>query len=305
MKDAARQTRSYLMELFSQHGFNPRHDLGQNFLIDINIIEYIVAQAELDENDVVLEIGAGTGGMSTFLAQQAAEVVSVELDTRMYALAYHQTLELENVTLLQCDALKNKSTLNPEVMDVVREKLDAVPGRRLKLVSNLPYNVATPIVSNLVASDLEWARMVVTIQLELGERMGARPKQNHYGALSAWLQSHAYVKLCKRLPPTVFWPRPKVNSAIVRLVPLVQKQKKIDDRPFFQDFLRRLFHQRRKMMRSVLVGMYRKQIEKSTIDNILKSMNFRETTRAEELTPEILLSLCNAIWRAIQVAEEK
>ena len=303
MKDSARQTRTYLMELFSQHGFNPRTDLGQNFLIDINIIEYIVAQAELDENDVVLEIGAGTGGMTTFLAQEAAHVISVELDNRMYSLAWHQTKDLENVTLLNCDALKNKSTFSTEVLDEVQKQLDAEPGRRLKLVSNLPYNVATPIVTNLMASDIPWARMVVTIQLELGERMKARPGKPHYGALSIWLQSQAYVKLCKRLPPNVFWPRPKVNSAIMRLVPLVQKQKKIIDRPFFQDFNRRLFHQRRKLLRGVLMGMYRKQIEKTVIDEILLSLGMEKNTRAEELNPEIHVKLANAVWKAIQVSQ--
>ena len=172
--------------------------------------------------------------------------------------------------------------------------------RGLKLISNLPYNIATPVVSNLVATDLPWERMVVTIQLELGQRMSAKPGRSHYGSLSAWLQSQCRVKLLKRLPPTVFWPRPKVNSAVVQLMPDTYGRAAIADRAFFQDFLRRLFHQRRKFLRSVLVGMYRKQLDKAEIDQSLAEMNFKEQARAEEEPPERLVELANRIHAKIE-----
>ena len=288
------------MDLFEEHGFHPNTRLGQNFLIDLNIIDYIVDQAKLQPHDLVLEIGAGTGGMTAFLAQTAGQVIAVEVDANMYRLASAVTAGYDNVTLLNCDALRNKNNLAPEVLDAIREKLSMEGIRGLKLISNLPYNIATPVVSNLVATDLPWERMVITIQLELGQRMAARPGRSHYGSLSVWLQSQCRVKLLKRLPPTVFWPRPKVNSAVVQLLPDDFGRAKIADRPFFQDFLRRLFHQRRKYLRSVLVGMYRKQLDKSEIDEILTGMNFKEQARAEEEPPERLVELANRIHAKIE-----
>ena len=300
MSLAERQTRSALMGLFEQHGFHPRTDLGQNFLIDLNILEYIVEQAHIGPNDVVLEIGSGTGGMTTFLAQSAAAVVSVEVDTKMYQLVQPKIEAFENVTLLHCDALKNKNNFSIEMLEAVEEQLSANPGSKLKLVSNLPYNIATPVVSNLVATDLPWDRMVVTIQHELGQRMAARSGRNHYGALSVWLQAQCDVKLLKRLPPSVFWPRPKVNSAIVRLFPNRYLRDKIHNRPFFHDFIRRLFHLRRKFARGVLVGMYRKQLKKPEVDAIFESMKLNANCRAEELDVSTLVELGNRFYKRIE-----
>jgi 16S rRNA (adenine1518-N6/adenine1519-N6)-dimethyltransferase len=299
MQDAVRQTRSHLMQLFKQHGFNPRGDLGQNFLIDLNIIEFIVREAELTKDDVVLEIGSGTGGMTTFMAVQAAHVVSVEYDRNMFGLASDQTSGFENVTLINTDALKTKSQLAPAVIAAVDEQLDADPDRRLKLVSNLPYNIATPIIANLVATDLPWERIVATIQLELGERMAARPGQSKYGALSAWLQAQCKVKIIRRMPPTVFWPRPKVDSAVVKIQPRPDKRAAIVDRSFYHDFVRRLFHHRRKLLRGVVCGMYRKQLEKSQVDDVLTRLQLPAETRAEELEPSQLVTLSNLLHEEI------
>jgi 16S rRNA (adenine1518-N6/adenine1519-N6)-dimethyltransferase len=302
MSEAKRQTRTHLMGLFEKIGLHPRSDLGQNFLIDLNILEFVVHSAELTKQDVVLEIGAGTGGMTAFMAKDAAAVVSVEVDTNMAAMAREATAHFENVTLINADALKNKNHFRPEVVDALRAELAKDPSRRLKLVANLPYSIATPVVSNLVASDLPWERMVVTIQLELAQRMTASPGRSTYGALSVWLQSQCHVKLIKRLGPQAFWPRPQVNSAIVRLVPAPGKSGVIADRKFFQDFLRRLFVQRRKMMRSVLAGMYRKQIDKPQIDAILEELEFGPKARAEELQPYELLKLANRLYAAIEAS---
>lgn len=303
MKDAVRQTRSYLMELFERHGFNPRGDFGQNFLIDLNILEYIVEQGEIGKQDVVLEVGSGTGGMTTFMALKAAHVVSVDIDKNMYELASEAVGHFDNVTLINQDVLKNKNNFAPEVVDVLEQKLAESPDRRLKLVANLPYAVATPVISNLVASNLPWERQIVTIQLELAQRMIAKPKQSAYGALSVWLQSQCRVRILKRLPPTVFWPRPKVNSAVVRLVPDAKKRKQIADRPFFQDFLRRVFSQRRKRLRGVVHGMYRKQLTKTQIDEIQNSCGMKDDARAEQLRPDKLVQFANRLYEAVQAPE--
>lgn len=305
MKQAVRQTRSHLMELFSQHGFHPRVDLGQNFLIDLNLVEYIARKAELSAHDVVLEIGAGTGGLTTYLAAEAGEVISVEIDDNMHRIAAAVTEPYANVTLLKIDALKNKNHFAPALLETVGEKLAPDWQRRLKLVANLPYNIATPVISNLVATEWNWERMVVTIQWELAERMTASPGEEAYGALSVWLQSQCRVNILKKLPPTVFWPRPKVHSAILRIDPLPDKRDRIADRAFFHDFLRRLFHHRRKFARKVLCGMYRKQLSKPQVDAVLAEQGYKTDIRAEQLDVPALVELSNRLQQAIRSSTEK
>lgn len=291
------------MELFKQHGFNPRSDLGQNFLIDINLIEFAVRAAELSKDDVVLEVGPGTGGMTTFLAAEAGKVISVEVDRNMFALATKATENCDNVTLIYRDILKNKNSLQPEITELLHEEMAQRPDGHLKLVANLPYSVATPVISNVVASDLPWERMVCTIQLELGEKMIAEPGTSGYGSLSVWLQSQCSVRIIRRLGPKVFWPRPKVNSAIVSIWRHDKRGERIDDKPFFLDFLRRLFHQRRKLLRRVLVGMYSKQLSKPEVDALLEELGHDGDTRAEALDVPTLVKLGNRFCEAVNKTE--
>jgi len=300
MKEIQRQTRSHLMSLFKQFGFNPRGDLGQNFLIDVNLIELIVRSANLGPRDVVLEVGSGTGGMTAFLAANAGHVVSVEIDRNMFALASHAVQDCQNVSLINCDVLKNKNTLSRDVVSKVQEQLAAIPNSQLKLVANLPYSVATPVVSNLAASELPWQRMVITIQWELGEKMAAEHGSNGYSALSVWLQAQSSVRILRRLGPKVFWPRPKVDSAIVSIWHDAEAASRILDRAFFLDMVRRLFHQRRKLLRSVLTGMYRKQLTKPEVDAILTAEGHEQNSRAEHMSVQSLVSLSNALCTAIR-----
>jgi 16S rRNA (adenine1518-N6/adenine1519-N6)-dimethyltransferase len=284
------------MELFAQQGFRPRGDYGQNFLIDINLVEYIVAQGELTPQDIVLEVGSGTGGLTAFLAQQAGHVVSIELDRNVFPLAQHSVREFDNVTLINTDALKNKNNFSPHVLNALETQLAEIPGSRIKLVANLPYSIATPVISNLVASDLPWERIVATIQWELALKMATQPGGGtNYGALSVWLQSQCDVEILKKLGPTVFWPRPKVDSAIIKLVPNSEKRERIHDRTFFHDFSRRLFHHRRKQMRGVLAGMYRKELGKQDVDRILQELGYDENARAEEKSVDQIIALSNRL----------
>jgi len=297
-----RQTRQYLINLFKQHGFGPRTDMGQNFLIDLNLIDLIVRSAQLDPDDVVLEIGAGTGGLTTRFAEVAAEVIAVEVDRNMVRLARPVIEPLDNVTLLETDALKNKNHFAPVLLEAIDRSLAADSRRRLKLVSNLPYNIATPVVSNLVATELPWQRMVVTIQWELGQRMAASAGTGTYGALSAWLQAQCRVKILRRLPPNVFWPRPQVHSAIIRLEPDERARAQIANRAFFHDFLRRAFTQRRKYLRGVVAGMYRKQLSKPEVARVFAELELPDDARAEQLDPQTLVAVANRIGQVIDAA---
>lgn len=299
MKQAVRQTRTHIGELLARHGVNPRHDLGQNFLIDLNLLEFLVAQAELDRDDVVLEVGTGTGGLTAFLAERASAVIAVEVDPRMRQLTAETVDGFANVTMLGCDVLKNKNNFARPVLDAL-DAATADRSKRLKLVANLPYCVATPVISNLVASDYVWERMVVTIQLELAERMTAQAGDSSYGALTVWLLSQCRIELLKRLPADVFWPKPKVESAMIRIDPDPERRRAIRDRAFLHEFLRGVFQQRRKLLRNVLVAVYRNDLDRAQIDEILDSQNLAERTRAEDLAPPVLVELANATFETIQ-----
>jgi len=299
MRDVQRQTRKWLMELFTQHGINPRGDLGQNFLIDVNLIEFVVRHASLGPNDVALEVGSGTGGMTAFLAEEAGKVISVDIDQNMAKLAAEAVEGYDNVTLITQDILKNKNTLAPEICDQIREQVASLPNGQLKLVANLPYSVATPVISNLIASDLPWERMVCTIQWELGEKMASEHGTPGYSALSVWIQSQASIRILRRLGPNVFWPRPKVDSAIVSIWRNKDAAARIHDRRFFQDFLRRTFSQRRKLIRPVLIGMYRKDLDKDDVDGLLAELEHKTEDRGEQMDIATLIRLSNRVHAAI------
>lgn len=298
MNSPHRQTRSHLISLFQQQGLHPRGDLGQNFLIDLNLLELVVTEAYLGPDDVVLEVGAGTGSLTAYLSAAAA-VVSVEYDPNMYALAKQAVADRANVTLINTDALKSKSQIAPVVMDAVRKELAVSPNRRLKLVANLPYHVATPLIANLIASDIPWELMVVTVQWEMAERMQAEPRTPDYGALSVFLQAQCLVKTVRKLGPTVFWPPPAVDSAIVRIEPNPEALAQIYDRAAFQTFIREVFQQRRKRLRGVLVHQFQSRLSKPQVDDVLKSLNLPEEARAEELSVKQLVELSNRLHQAV------
>jgi 16S rRNA (adenine1518-N6/adenine1519-N6)-dimethyltransferase len=171
----SRQTKTFLIERFREMGIRPATRHGQNFLIDLNLHRLIVDSAQLTEQDVVLEIGTGTGAITQLVAEQAGAVITVEIDGHLFELASEMLIDRPNVTKLNVDALKNKNHFNPVVADAVGNALAAAPGRLLKLVSNLPYNIATPVLSNLLAWQYTPHSLVATIQKELADRIFAQP----------------------------------------------------------------------------------------------------------------------------------
>lgn len=294
-----RQTVSYLIERFREAGIRPDTRHGQNFLIDLNLVSLLADSAQLGPRDVVLEVGTGLGALTALLAARAGAVVSVELSRELHQLASEELVECENVTLLQCDALRNKNNLNARVLRAVRERVEAVPGRRLKLVANLPYCIATPVISNLLLTELTPHSMTVTIQKELADRISARPRTKAYGALSVWIQSQCDIRMKRVLSPSVFWPRPAVHSAILQLVVDPYKRGLIPDLSFFLNFLRAVFRHRRKLLRGGLIGAYKKTLGKSRIDEVLDELELAPRARAEELQVTELLALSEKIRHAM------
>lgn len=289
-----RQTPSYLMNLFKEVGFRPDVRRGQNFLIDLNLVHLIHETAQLEANDVVLEVGTGTASLTAAMAGQAGSVVTVEIDSALYRLAQEHLIPFDNVTLLHFDALKNKNQLNAELLEVVRDRLARQPNARFKLVANLPFQVATPVISNLLASDIPPASMTVTIQKELADRFCASPGTKDYGALSVWIQSQCRVTLVRVLPPSVFWPRPKVHSAIVHIELDHDRRADIPDLAFFHHFVRAVFFHRRKFLRRVLHAAFKSHVSKPEIDEIMQQLDFDANTRAETLDIETIKKLSEA-----------
>jgi 16S rRNA (adenine1518-N6/adenine1519-N6)-dimethyltransferase len=290
-----RQTVSFLQKRFREVGLEPDKRHGQNFLIDLNLLELLVRTADVGPDDVVLEIGTGTASLTTRLAEKAAAVVTVEIDEHLHLLASEELIDFENVTLLHQDALRNKNNLYENVLQAVRNKLAERPNRQFKLAANLPYNVATPILSNLLSTDITPVSMTATIQRELAERMIAPPRTKDYSALSIWVQALCDVEIVRIMPPDVFWPRPKVESAIIHIVPQPQKRARIPDLKYFHEFVRSLFFHRRKFLRSVLIAAYKERLEKTDIDAVMAQHNFGPTTRAEELEVSTILALCETL----------
>ena len=294
-----RQTQSYLIQRFQEAGIQPQTRHGQNFLIDLNLLDLLVRTASVGPQDVVLEIGTGLGSLTTRLAAQAAAVITVEIDPQLFQLASEELAGLANVTMLQQDALRNKNTLHPDVLAAVRGQIAAHPGSQFKLVANLPYNVATPVLSNLLTADPLPVSMTATIQKELAERIVARPGTKDYSALSIWVQALCATEIVRELNLQVFWPRPTVHSAIIHILPVPFKRAAIDDVEFFHQFIRSLFFHRRKFLRGVLISTFSEQLDKATIDEVLAPFQLRADARAEQLPVKTLVSLANAVKKRI------
>jgi len=290
-----KQTLSFLMRRFEQSGIRLHTRSGQNFLIDLNLQKLLLETADVGPDDVVLEVGTGTGSLTLLLARQAAAVVTVEIDRRLFQLASEELFDLQNVTMLQGDALLSKNRLNPTLIEAVFRQLDAAADRKLKLVANLPYNVATPILTNLLAIDRPPQTMTVTIQKELAERIIAAPGTKDYGALSIWVQSQCRAGVVRVMPPEAFWPRPKVSSAIIQIALDDARHRRIPDRVFFHDFVRAMFFHRRKFLRSELLSAFKGQLDKAKVDRMFARLGLDRTARAEQIDVDTMLRLCEVV----------
>ncbi len=269
------QTLNEIKQLLAHRGLRPRHRLGQNFLHDHNQLRKIVAAAELEPGDLVLEVGPGTGTLTESLVEAGAKVIAAELDPEMAAIVEGRLGD--RVEIVVGDCLDRRRRLSPEL-------LDRIDGRPFRLVANLPYQAATPLMMDLLTRRSHCLRQVALIQKEVADRLAASSGGRDYGPISVLTATLGSIQRVTVVPPGCFWPQPKVTSAVVSITP--DPTHGIEDPEAFGDFVGNLFRTRRKQVGTIL-GRDRVPV------------GFDAGSRPEQLDPESLL----ALFRAMHAAE--
>lgn len=271
---------SVVRALLREHGVNVKKRFGQNFLIDQNILEKIVAAAELRVEDTVLEIGPGVGALTEALAQKAGAVVAVEIDDQLLPLLRQVLAPYENVRLIHGDALRIDWS----------EALGPVTS--LKIVANLPYYITSPLIMGFLESTLPIQLMVLMVQAEVAERLAAVPGSKAYGALTVAVQYRAEVRRIAKVPRTVFYPQPNVDSAVValRIRPYTVQAA---DEEVFSTLVRSAFAQRRKTLRKALMPLAGEM--DFDVEELLQSAGIDPSLRGESLAVDSYVALANAI----------
>jgi len=266
-------------EVARRHGIRPTKSLGQNFLIDPNLARAIAAEAGVGPGDRVVEVGAGLGSLTMALAATGAEVLAIEFDRALIPALTEVVGRAENVRILHADATK---------LDWASALGEA---GAWTLCANLPYNVAVPVVMEVLASAPAVQRLVVMVQREVGERFAATPGDQHYGAVSVKVAYRAGARVTRRVPATVFWPKPSVDSVVVRLDRFPSPAADVDAVSLWR-VVDGAFAERRKTMRNAL---RRLDLPATEADAILSATGVPASARPEELDLETFAAIASAV----------
>ena len=258
--------------------------LGQNFLIDENVVHQIVAAAELSEADTVLEVGPGIGTLTQGLAESKARVVAVELDTRLLPVLATTLNGYDNVRVVHGDILK---------VNIMEE----VGAPSFKVCANLPYYITTPIIFALLEKRLPMERLVAMVQKEVAERMAAQPGGKEYGALSVAIQYYTEPKIAFIVPPTSFIPAPAVDSAVIVCKRREKPPVEVCDEGLFFRVVKAAFSLRRKMLSNSLKNM---GIKAEQVAKWLELAGVDGKRRAETLSLEDFAKLTNSFNEAVK-----
>lgn len=303
------QTKRQIQDLLSSAGVAPNRKLGQHFLVDLNLMRLLVDSAQIGPEDVVLEIGTGTGSLTEALAERAGRVVTVELDRTLADIAQARLAAAGNVQVVTVDVLSGKGSINSAIHEAIaraRAQLAAAdsekgpmgpmapPKSRLLLVSNLPYDVASSVMIHLVKGPVTAATMTVTVQKEVAERMTAAPGSRDYGTLSIFLGATGSVELLRVLKPGVFWPPPQVDSAMVRYARDERRSRRILDMDLFGEVIGLFMGHRRKMLRACAKQAPPELGGRDLWLEILNRHGIDPTRRPQELAPEQYVALANS-----------
>lgn len=268
-----------IKETLDRYGFKFSKSLGQNFLIDGNVVRKIVREAGITKDDYVLEIGPGMGTLTEELALNAKKVVAVELDKKLLPILDETLANYDNVEIIYGDVLE------VDLKALIEEKLDGGP---VKLVANLPYYVTTPIIGKLLEDDLKLESINVMVQKEVADRMAAGPGSKSYGSLSVFVNFYTKPKVVVKVPKTVFMPQPKIDSSVIKL-DLKKDLPDIDREKLFK-VVKAAFSKRRKTIINAL-STFGFDLEKEEIRQALEKVGIKPEERAENISVEDFIKL--------------
>lgn len=265
------------IEVLQKYQFNFQKKFGQNFLIDPHVLEKIIEAAQVTKDDCVLEIGPGIGTMTQYLAENAREVIAVEIDKMLIPILQDTLSAYDNVTIINEDILK---------VDINQIAEERNSGRPIKVVANLPYYITTPIIMGLFESGVPLKSITIMVQKEVADRMQVGPGTKDYGALSLAVQYYARPQIVANVPPNCFMPRPNVGSAVIRLDRYEEPPVQVSDEKYMFAIIRAVFNQRRKTMVNSLSNAPGLHLDKETILAVLDKMGESPTVRGETFTLE-------------------
>lgn len=275
-------------EILKKYNLKAKKSLGQNFIIDTNILENIVDAGEVDENTTVIEIGPGIGALTEQIAKKAKEVFSFEIDGRLIELLEDALSDYSNITVIHEDILK------VDLKKFQEEYLKEAD--RLVVIANLPYYITTPIVLHLIESPLAIEEMVLMMQKEVAQRLEAKPSTKEYGSLSIAIQAFVDVDIAFTVPRTVFMPQPNIDSAIVRLKTLEESRLDVIDEKLFFKITRASFGQRRKTIWNNLRRELNNKEKEVFLREAFESSGIDPSRRGESLNIQEFSKLANAIY---------
>ena len=284
-KDIATPSRT--REILQKHGFSFKKSLGQNFLTEPNILQKIVATAEIDEHTNVIEVGPGIGALTEHLARAAHQVLAFEIDDRLIPVLEDTLSPYDNISVVHNDILKVDLKKETEYFD------QTLP---IKVVANLPYYITTPIMMHILESDLAVDEMVVMMQREVADRISAKPGTKAYGSLSIAVQYYMEASAAFIVPKTVFVPQPNVDSAILRLVRRETPAVEVTNEAEFFKLTKAAFNMRRKTLWNNLLSSYGKdELTKTWLETSLEQAEIDPKRRGETLSLEEFARLSNAL----------
>ncbi len=270
----------------------PARSLGQNFLTDEGILRRIGRAADIDSNDVILEIGPGLGSLTAVLAESAGCVVAVEIDKRLIPVLHSNLIGYRNVNIINDDILK--IDVHKELMPHMKNEDGSE--RRLKIVANLPYYITTPVIMKLLESGVKAECMVFMVQKEVADRMAAAPGGKDYGALSVAVQYYSRPSVVMQVHPHSFVPQPDVDSAVVKLELYKTPPVELLDKDLFFRVVKAAFGQRRKTLVNALNNASYLGLDKEKITELLEKTGIDMKQRGETLSIQQFAQLSNLIY---------
>ena len=279
--------KSELMSVLNKYNFSFSKSLGQNFLIDQNILNKIVSGSGINENTNVLEVGPGAGTLTRELCLKAKKVTAVEIDKALIPILNDVMSDFDNFNLINCDILE----LN--INELIKDEFG---NESFTVVANLPYYITTPIIMNFLESELPVNSMTLMIQKEVAARILAEPGTKDYGALSVAVQFYAKPGVICSASPHCFTPQPKVTSTVVNLKLYDKPKYDVKNKEQFFKIVKSIFSQRRKTLVNSLSGSPYLDLSKDKIIDVLKQMELNEKVRGEKLNIEQITELSNIIY---------